>query len=170
MTRDSKNILILLFFVLLTTGLNAKPRSVYLDKELKEALLTEYVEIVNYTDTTIIFKTIDSNKVLTAKIRGAVVQGQKFDKHTTGYWPVQGDKVLIVVGQNGYISLFAHKQDNNYRFWSPEFTGSTAMFYFKKPAIKLQDNKGLENNKGEYDTCWDGCLLPIDNLKTYGRE
>jgi hypothetical protein len=82
MTRDSKNILTLLFFVLLTTGLNAKPRSVYLDKELKEALLTEYVEIVNYTDTTIIFKTIDSNKVLTAKIRGAVVQGQKFDKHT----------------------------------------------------------------------------------------
>lgn len=169
MTQRIKYILTLIVLVLVTTVLNAKPRSVYLDKELKEASLTEYVEILNYTDTTIVFKTIDGNKILTAKTRGAIIQGQQFDKHTTGYWPPKGEKVLIVVGQSGFVSLFADKQKDSYRFWSPGFTGSTAMFYFKKPATKLPDNRGLDNSKGEYQTCWDGCLLPIDKLKTYGR-
>jgi hypothetical protein len=165
-----KHILTLLLLALLTTDLNAKPRSVYLDKELKEASLIEYVEILNYTDTTVVFKIIASNTTATAKALGATTFGQLFDKHTTGYWPSIGEKALIVVAQSGFVSLFADKQNDNYRFWSPGFTGSTAIFYFKKPAIKLPDNKGLDNSDGVYESCWDGCLLPVDKLETYGRE
>ncbi len=147
-----------------------KPRSVYLDKELSNALLVEYVEITNYTDSTIEFVTLDSNQVMTAKSNGAVAQGELFDSHTTGYWPKKGDQVLIVVGQSGYVSLFAAIQNDHYRFWSPGFTGSTALFYFKEPAVKLTDNEGIENSNSTYQTCWDGCLLPLDALNTFTDE
>ena len=170
MIHSFKKTLTSFFLVGLTTALYGKPRLVSLDKELKEAVLIEYVEVINYTDSTIVFNILDSNKVCTAKTRGAVVQGQLFDKHTTGNWPLIGEKVLIVVGQGGGVSLFANKQSEHYRFWSPAFTGSTAMFHFKKPAIKLPNGKGLSTDQGDYETCWDGCLLPIDQLASYGRE
>jgi hypothetical protein len=169
MTREIKYIVTFIVLIM-TMGLTAKPRSVFLDKELKEALITEYVEIMNYTDSTIIFKVIDNNKLLTAKIRRTPTQEQGSEKPSTGVWPLKGNKVLIVVGKNGFVSMFADKQNEFYRFWSPGYTGSTAIFYFKKPALKLGDNNGLNVVKGEYETCWDGCLLPVDKLKTYGRE
>jgi hypothetical protein len=165
-----KYIMTLAVVITSITGFYAKPRSVYLDKELSSASMVEYVEITNYTDSTIEFVTLDSNQVMTAKSNGAVTQGELFDKHTTGYWPIKGDQVLIVVGPSGYVSLFATIQNDHYRFWSPGFTGSTALFHFKKPAMKLIENDGLQNINSEYQTCWDGCLLPVNELNNLIKE
>ena len=151
-------------------GLFAKPRTVFLGKELHEATLIELVEIISYTDSTIAFRTIISDKIIIAKIKGLILKEQHVVKFRTGYWPSIGEEVLIVVGQNGYISLFADKQGENYRFWSPYYTGSVALFCFKSPATKLPDKTGLIENLRGCETCWDGCILRCDQLKTYKKE
>ena len=161
-----KYLLILILTISMTCGLIAKPRTIYLGRELKNASLIELGEIIGYTDSTIIFKLIVNDTIFNARTNGAN-KVQQTKKYTTGYWPLIGEKVLVVVGQNGYISLFANKQGNNYRFWSPFYTGSTALFCFKSPATKLPDNTGLKENLKNYESCWDGCLLPCNLLQTY---
>ena len=167
MTKTIKFILAIHFIFLWIITSNAKPRFVILENELKEALLTAYVEIVEYTDTTIgyTYMTIDSIK--TTKIHGSIIQDPLLEKHTTGYWPIIGEKVLIVVGKSGYISLFATMIDEYYRFWSPSNTGSTALFLFKDPAMKLPNASVMEALSEEYQSCWDGCLIPIIELEKY---
>ncbi len=176
-----------------STGLFAKPRTVYLDKELKEALYTDYVEIVGYTDSTISFKEVanyegfysfdwmlDTNHIyrlfnpagiFTARTNSENKFAAHFAKGVTGHWPAKGEEVLIVLAKSGYASLFAYKQGDEYRFWSPAETGSEALFCFTKPASKLEGGEGLTDSVGvgSYETCWSGCLLPVNKLTTYGR-
>jgi len=147
----------------------AKPRAVYLDKELKEASLIEYVEITGYADSMLTVKPVEGKKTFNIPV-GHVMAMDGIMDILTSHWPVKGEKVLVVLNTEGKLSLFAYKQDTQYRFWSPHETGSLAIFYFKKPAAKLPDQKGLSYDTGEYETCWDGCLLPTELVKTYGRE
>ena len=172
-----KSYLTIIAVLIFTISVFAESRGVYLDKEIRNSLLTEYVEITNYTDSTIVFKIIKNNKIESAKaIGGLVKQGQnESNKFGTDYWPSIGDKVLIVVSQNREVSLFATIQNKNYRFWSPIATGSLAIFSFKKPATNLSGKKGktvtLQNSRFKntyienYQTSYeDGCLLPINKL------
>jgi hypothetical protein len=45
-----------------------------------------------------------------------------------------------------------------------------ALFCFKSPATKLLDETGLKENLMGYETCWDGCILPSSQLKSYKKE
>lgn len=144
-----------------------KPRLVYLDEELSKSPLVIYARITEYKDGQIFFTPADSSQILHLECNeNLLIQG--YEPYTTGYWPVPGDEVLIVAGKNGGVSLFAVKQGTDYRFWSPGFTGSVAMFHFLPPARKLPGAEGLASS-GKYETCWDGCLLPISELEAYGR-
>ena len=160
----------IIFLLITTVGVFAESRAIYLDKEIRNSLLTEYVEITNYTDSTIVFKTIKNGKIGSAKaIKAVVKQGQnENNKFGTEYWPSVGDKVLIVVSQDREVSLFATIQNKNYRFWSPIPTGSSAMFLFQKPATNLSGKKGkkvtLQNTENYQTSNEEGCLLPINKL------
>ena len=170
----------------------AKPRTVFLDKELKEAIYFDYVEVIDYTDTSLLFREVEGHDgfyspawlrtqnftlnarhqavVLSAKTHSGQGFNKGFDKFTTGYWPQKGEKVLIVINKENRVSLFARKIADKYRFWSPFVTGSIALFYYKAPALKLKDHHGLSDNSGDYRSCWDGCLLPVKKLLTYARQ
>ena len=168
MTRKQKYSIAFLLFIYLTIGLVAKPRLVYLDRELNESKLIKYVEILDYTDTSIIFKIIGSSKILAAKntFQGPII-GFTVKKYKTAYWPSKGEKVLIVIDKNNYVSLFAIIIGSNYLFWSPRQTMSTALFYFKKPAFKNPDIKeqaSRPEHHPEYDACWENCFFPMDKL------
>jgi hypothetical protein len=165
-----KYLLTLIITISTTCGLFAKPRTVFLDKELQEATLIEFVEIISYSDSAIIFRTIIGDRTITSKIGRGVIKAHQGDKFKTGYWPVIGEKVLVIVGQNDFISLFANKIGENYRFWSPYYTGSVALFCFKSPATKLPDQTGIKENLRGYETCWDGCILPSNKLNTFKKE
>jgi|SRR5688572_20536003 len=168
MKKRAISYLILCVLILHATSVFAKPRTIYLDKELKEASLIEYVEILGYADSTLTVQPVGGKNKITVKANG-VSASFGIVEVLTSYWPAKGEKVLVVIGANGFVSLFATKQGEQYRFWSPFNTGSLAIFYFKKPALKLPDQKGLSYDTGEYETCWDGCLLAVDLVMTYGR-
>lgn len=185
---------LLLFFLAVLGSFSAwcKPRSVYLDKELKDALYINYVQIERYTDSTVLFSELGSYQgyysyewfdtenfalqarneitLLSANIFIGNGMSQSFNKHTTGYVPELHEKVLIVIDKKGDVSLFAHLQDEMFRFWSPFYTGSLAMFHFKPPAIKIpSDDNDILPSKG-YESSWDGCLLPLGKLLTYAHQ
>lgn len=167
----------------------AKPRIVYLDKELKNAMYIDFIKVIDYTDSTIVFQEIENfagyysyewfnteNFVLKAKsdtayLTSKIQKGQLgFDKFTTGYMPQKGEEVLIVINKENQVSLFANLKNSVFRFWSPFFTRSTALFYFKEPALKLENKDGITDRLGEYETCWGGCLLSKSELLTYAHK
>jgi hypothetical protein len=189
--KNLKNVLFLLLILFMVCKGHAKPRTVYLDKELKGAMYFDYVEVLNYTDSTIIFKEIDGfqsynsndwfdsdNFKLSARndtvLYAAKLKGGLNDldvkKYTTGYLPKKGEKILIVINKENQVSLFANLEDGTYRFWSPYYTGSSALFCFNEPATKLKEKNGLTEKLGDYETCWDGCLLSSNELLSYGYK
>jgi hypothetical protein len=148
---------------------SSKPRTVDLEKEITGSSIIVYAEVMEYTDTAVVFKTATTQTLISAKTRGkitpTVLTG---DKYLTASWPFIGGKVLVVVNNVGYISLFAKRIENNYRFWSPAFTGSLALFRFKQPASCLADGQGIDQDENATMlTCWDGCLLPINEIKEH---
>ena len=191
-TMNKLKYLSLIFVIVLSSyNSNTKSRTVFLDKELKEAMYIDYVEIVNYSDSSIQFKEIvgfkgyhsmkwfntqnferkteNPSAILSAKLLDGIDSDFGFKKHTTGYFPRKGEKVLIVITENNHVSLFAAAKNDQFRFWSPFFTESMALFYFKTPASKLKGENTISNKFGDYETCWDGCLLPKNKLLTYGH-
>lgn len=160
---------VILLTCLFNTGISSpvKPRLVFLDEELRESPLVIYARVVEYKEGQIFFAD-DAGKIMNLKCMAPLTTNQWFEPYTTGYWAVSGKEVLIVAAKGGGVSLFAVKQGVDYRFWSPGFTGSTAMFHFIPPARKLTDAKDFSSS-GKYETCWDGCLLPISELATYGH-
>ena len=143
----------------------AKPRFVDLDKELSEATLIKNVEVTGYTETTVLFVDAATGEKFEVKTNGDVSSQLKYDKNSTGYWPNVGEKVLVVIDTDERVSLFAARVGAHYRFWSPDVTGSIALFQFKAPAVKLPNEKGVESNPEGYESCWDGCLYPVAELK-----
>jgi hypothetical protein len=167
--QSTMKILILCLLLFTTAVVEAKPRFVMLALELEHAALIEYSLVMSYTDRTIQYMALDDGSIFSAGIFGPVRRTFSIDDELTGFWPLKGDTVLVVVDINGYASLFAKKQNGFYRFWSPYFTGSTASFKFLPPAIKLPECDERKTLDG-MDRCWDGCLLPVDSLETYKRR
>jgi hypothetical protein len=162
-----------IFLLILTINAYSAPRWIYLDNELKYAKLTSYVEIKKYSNNRIFFANINTKKMSSAIVYQDYISGQKIKKYQTAYWPEIGDRVLIIINKKNVVSLFAKPQGIFYRFWSPENTMSLAMFYFKKPAIKLPNQKywaSSPEGHPDYEACWDGCLLPIGKLNSYKEQ
>lgn len=174
------------FLVVIIMPQQQRPRFVNLDKELLNAVYVDYVKITGYKDGTILFTPIDgyegycSNKWMNDdkkifhpfdKDKNFAAKGSYYKpghEFMTETWPLKGDSVLIVIDTSARVSLFAKKQGDQYRFWSPRSTGSVAVFTFNPPTTKIPPLY-----EGQFDDkpgkCWDGCLLPIDSLVTYGR-
>ena len=169
MTQYYKNISIFVLAIFATISLYAKPRFVQLEKELKNAKFIGLVIVDGYdNNSNILFHFIeDSDTIKIAFVNYKGPDGYKFHNPDTNHWtgdfPFKKDTVLIVIDTSNKVSLFARKLMTDYRFWSPYFTGSLALFEFSSPATKLATEKGLENF-GKLNSCWDGCLLPINQL------
>lgn len=153
--------------ILMASFNQAKPRTVDLEKELNEASVICLAELMAYTDSTLLFKTENTQTTFSAKTYGKITPtGQTGDRYFTATWPLMGEKLLVVINHTGYISLFAKRIGNNYRFWSPAFTGSIALFTFNEPATCLPDEHGIDNQTNQARlTCWDGCIMPVSEIK-----
>jgi hypothetical protein len=169
MTQHYKHISVFILTIFVTVSSYAKPRIVQFDKELKNAKFIGLVIVEGYDNNgNILFYSIeytDTIKIAFANYKGP--DGYKFPdpdrNHWTGYWPFKKDTVLILIDSLYKVSLFAKKIKTNYRFWSPYYTGSIALFEFSNPSMKLTTEKGLVNS-GKLNSCWDGCLLPVNQL------
>ncbi len=176
--RFSRWWVVALALAFLASPLWAEPRGVDLQAELRSAQLVENVEILEYTPAGLRFALLNQDasvKPLIARYWGAddskwvpeVAATLDFNQDTlTGEWPPRGSKVLIVVDSDKTISLFAWKQDSDYRFWSPWMTGSLAGFTCEPPARPLpkQADNVMGPNRG-----WDGCLVSVAELATLRR-
>lgn len=168
-----KRVIIFLLLIVLTfptSSLMAIPLSVFLEEVLGEAIAIDYVEIVGYEDSTYTCTHLLTGNIKTYRApEKTMFPDTPWEKYTTNYWPVVGEKVLIVMTKRG-ISLFGVVQGGSIRFWSPYFTFSKALFFYKSPAMGLTPDCGVSGLSTEYETCWDGCLLPINKLFSYGRK
>jgi hypothetical protein len=163
-----------------------RPSVLLFDEKVNEAAYMDFVEIRGYSgdsiilftpvegvegyyswewsrDDSAIFRPFDRNKEHRARVR--YLPTEKNESSLSGYWPNKGEKVLIMIDKRGPVSLFAYKEGNNYRFWSPWHPLGNILFKFRKPALKLQNGKGLNDSMS-----FDGCLLPMNKLTLYGRE
>jgi len=142
-----------------------RPRVVYLNKELENASVIAYCEVQKDHLGNLIYQPL--NGVRPKAIKG--VAGPTFtdgaSEPGTGYWPRVGEQVLVVLNKEGELSIFAHKVGDHYRFWSPSFTGSVALFHYQSPALPLPDCESITEMDGsEWQNCWDGALYPIAEL------
>ena len=165
-----KNMRLYLKFLLLFLGLTlitdayARPIVVSLQKELAKATYVGLVVIKGYKGRQILFTPVNNpKKKLSAssviKMKKEYL-GRKGSFYSTS-WPHVNDTVLIAIDSTNNVSLFAKKCDGNYRFWSPK--PFTSIFEYKSPAICLSKEK----QNGSELRCWDGCLLPINELENY---
>ena len=155
-----------LAFSCLTIATAPKPRSVIVHKEIKNATVISWVEVLDYQRNELHYKPVEGVVVRPFKVKCPPHRISGSEAPGTGYWPAKGEQVLLILDEDGAISLFAAKQGEDYRLWSPSFTGSLALFQFKAPAKRLPDCEGVEALEGELLTCWDGCLYPIDLMPT----
>jgi len=168
----NKKIISLCFilFLIFPNLINAKPRFVKFEKELKKAIFVGLVIVEKYDENgTIHFRSLEFLDTINTAFSSFSNQNQySFDinSYCTGSYPNPKDTVLIVIDSVNEVSLFAKYTKGNYRFWSPEETGSIALFQFSEPALKLPFEKSDENNE-KIKTCWDGCLLPVVCLNNY---
>lgn len=185
---------VLIISVLIINGIGCptKPKIIYLDQELKEAMYFDFVQVQGYTDSTIIFQEIDNHDgyfskdwlgtqnfkmkaqndatSLSALISKRMNSSLGFEKYTTGYFPEIKENILIVISKENRVTLFAKLEEDKYRFWSPSFTGSSALFCFKSPATKLEKGNSLTATIEGYETCFGGCLLPAENILVYSSS
>ncbi len=144
MKRINKLILLSILTIIYNSIVIAKPRIVNVEKEIKAAKFIGYVTIDSYTDTSIAFSMTaiafklrpdssaadgyDMRKELTARLR--VFDKSFKGKITSGSLPKQGDRVLVVIDSNNYVSLFADISTDYLIFWSPVYTGSKCLFNY----------------------------------------
>ena len=94
---------------------------------------TKAIDKINYTlisnpDSLITYQTIEtgfSNSTVRFDIRpkGGFKDSTQFRlKH--GYFPAIGDTVLVILDKEKKISLFADKENKDYKFWSPYHNSS----------------------------------------------
>ncbi len=156
------------------TPLWAAVRGVNLKAELRAARLVAPIEVLDYTPDGLLFRLKDGpTKQLTARYWGAgdskwvPTDFAPLDfnqENLTSEWPPKGSEVVIVVGADNTISLFAWKRGSDYRFWSPWMTGSSAGFTCEPPAKPLPGQANSSNSS------WDGCLLPVAAVEAFLKK
>ena len=146
----------------------ARPRPVRLLEEIRDAKTVAEVRIEAYFKNLLVGRNLKSNSRISFKYSSDpqwnpsrfIVQ----DLHAAGTaeWPPVGSEVIVVVDHHNVVSLFARREIGMWRFWSPMFTGSTAAFECKSPALPLEGAVPAIN-----DFIWDGCLVPEQAVKNW---
>lgn len=83
----------------------------------------------------------------------------------TEIWPPVNASVVVVVGKDNIVSLFALAQNAMWRFWSPVMTGSTAIFECRPPSSVIKLVHGQKDSE-KYKS-WDGCMLSSQDLEGF---
>jgi hypothetical protein len=65
------------------------------------------------------------------------------------------------LNENDLIRIFGKRVKNDYRLWSPLMTGSISIFEYSAP-LKSIDSSMILGTNGKTESCWDGCLIPIN--------
>ena len=159
-----EKIFALLFLVTLSSIGTARPRTVYLVNEIKEAKHILKVEVLAIEDAIMTFKNLQTDSIQKVGAVGLPDSLMLSQEEWTSKSPLVGDTLIILINDVDRISLCAKKEGDYYRFWSPHFTMSIAFFYFQYPAIAL-NSKGKEVKKDLLYSCWDGCLYPKEGLE-----
>lgn len=151
--------LVWLLSALLLTNVSVKPRFIDIEKELEQAPIVTEVVITAYTDSTVAYTPVAALfSPGTLRFKKSYPMPKEPNQLLTGCSPALGDTVLIVSDTTGRVSLFAEIIKDDYRFWSPYFTGSVAYFEYKAPFTHLEGRKEETHDDGSI-TGWDGCLL-----------
>jgi hypothetical protein len=159
--------LVWLLSALLLTNVSVKPRFIDIEKELNKAPIVTEAVINSYTDTTVAYTPLTDNFSPGAlKFKKSYPMPKEANQLLTGCSPAVGDTVLIVSDTTGRVSLFAEIIKDDYRFWSPYFTGSVAYFEYKAPFTHLEGRKEETHNNGSISG-WDGCLLKRSLIGKY---
>lgn len=128
----------------------------------------EVVTIVRYEKGKLVYRSQHTTVELTAfyfansdadKTWGPKIADPQKAEMLTGMWPPVGSEVVIVLDSKNVVSLLATKRGNDYRFWSPLMTGSTAFFECGPPASVIKTVFDQKN------TSWDGCNYPASAMK-----
>ena len=163
----------LIVFILTASQLvNAKPRIIDIDEELKKANSIEYCKIVSYNDSIIRYeltylkKSYDSTTSMPTLLRTAMLKG--YDKnliglYTSGSLPKLGQKCYIVIDSIGFVSLLGIEKENFIYFWSPIYTGSECLIKYSK--LFICSEKGNEiNNDTNSNRCWTSVKISISDF------
>jgi hypothetical protein len=155
----------------LTRVVEAEPRWVNLLQELREAKIVAPVAIVSYDKDRLICAVKGKSKIeLALKYSiDPTWNPSRFIKNdlisvNTADWPPVGSEVVVVADKSDIVSLFAIRQKNVWRFWSPMMTGSTAQFSCEPPSRPIKSDNGNPPNGS-----WNGCLLPYKDLERWNR-
>jgi hypothetical protein len=153
------------------SDVEAKPRSVNLLSELKAAKVVSEVTIVSYEkDHLVCSSANDPKKKRSFKYSDDPAWnptrfiGKDLSALGTGEWPPIGSNVAVVIDKEDAISLFAYRQGDAWRFWSPVMTGSVALFNCEPPAKPIKSDTFIH----KYGS-WDGCLLPLKEFERRQR-
>ncbi len=176
MRRYIRTILTLLFTLTATIELTAKPLRVVVEDIIGSSNFAGQVIITGYDGKgNIFFNPTDRKDTLsTASVGRQIENGYYFPYKTTdNYWtenyPHIGDTVFIVVNDNDLVRIFGKRVQDNYRLWSPLMSGSISIFEYSAP-LKSIDSSMVLGTNGKTESCWDGCLLPINLTRSIVAE
>lgn len=176
MRRHVRTILILLFTLTVTIELTAKPLRVVVEDIIGSSKFAGQVIVTGYDGKgNIFFIPTDSKDTLTtASVGRQIENGYNFPYKTTdNYWtenyPFIGDTIFIVVNDNNLVRIFGKRVQNDYRLWSPLMTGSISIFEYSAP-LKSIDSSMVLGTNGKTESCWDGCLIPINLTRSIVAE
>jgi len=151
-----------------TNELTAKPLRIVVEDLIGSSKFAGQVVITGYYGKSkILFKSTDYKDTITiAKVSRQLDNGYNFpykptDNYLTENYPHIGDTVFIVVNENDLIRIFGKRVKNDYRLWSPLMTGSISIFEYSAP-LKSIDSSMVLGTNGKTESCWDGCLIPIN--------
>jgi hypothetical protein len=151
-----------------TNELTAKALRIVVEDLIGSSKFAGQVVITGYDGKgKILFKSTDYKDTITiAKVGRQLENGYNFpykptDNYLTENYPHIGDTVFIVVNENDLIRIFGKPVKNDYRLWSPLMTGSISIFEYSVP-LKSIDSSMVLGTNGKTESCWDGCLIPIN--------
>jgi hypothetical protein len=166
-------------FVAMATGLvvasgttGAEPRVVRLKEELESAKTVAVVRVETYSNSRLRCRQLNSGRRRSFRYsddpmwnpRRFVAENLDSAVTLTGMWPPVGSEVLIVVDREGIISLFAHRERDDWRYWSPRYTESMAQFYCGSPARPFP---GQRPRPRDERVSWDGCLAADKHVREW---
>jgi len=176
MRRHIRTILTLLFTLTASIELTAKPLRVVVEDIIGSSKFAGQVIVTGYDGKgNIFFNPTDSKDTLTtASVGRKLENGYNFPNKTTdNYWtenyPFIGDTIFIVVNDNSLVRIFGKRVQNDYRLWSPLMTVSISIFEYSAPLKSISSSMVLGTN-GKTESCWDGCLIPINLTKNIVAE
>lgn len=157
-------------FQFLSPLAEAEPRYVDFLGELKSSETVALVRISAYSDEGLVCEALrGSPSRFTFKYsddpKWKPFVSKDLKQVGTAIWPPVGSSLIVVVGKDKVVSLFALEENDQWRFWSPRMTDSSAMFECLPPSRTIKLVHG-QKDKEQYKS-WDGCLMPSRELERF---